>query len=180
MIRLPVRLGLLALPVLAACDLAVPVWSTDLFFPVDYPDVQLSDFSVAGQIPPVDLAFTTTPAQQDITGLLEELLSDRVNALTVEIVTQADVDVTATMTLSIAASAAGLLDPNQSVTIQITAGTTLDTATVEVDPALLRGAVALYYQTDGSMRGAAGGTNVSAGDVIKIDVNLLANYQVKR
>jgi hypothetical protein len=171
---------LLALPVLVACDLSAPVWSTDLFFPVDYPDVQLSDFSVAGQIPPLDVAFTTSPAQQDITGLLEELLSDDVNALTVEIITQSDVDVTATMTISIASSELALLDPNQSITIQLNAGPAVDTTIVDVNVDLLRGAIALYYQTDGSVRGAAGGTAVSPGDVIKIDVNLLANYQVKR
>jgi hypothetical protein len=180
MIRIPVRLGLLALPALVACDLSAPVWSTDLFFPVDYPDVQLSDFSVAGQIPPLDVAFTTPPEQQDITGLLEELLSDDVNALTVEIITQSDVDVTATMTISIASSELALLDPNQSITIQLNAGPAVDTTIVDVNVDLLRGAIALYYQTDGSVRGAAGGTTVSPGDVIKIDVNLLANYQVKR
>jgi hypothetical protein len=180
MIRLPVRLGWLALPVLVACDLSVPVWSTDLFFPVDYPDVQLSDYSIAGQIPPFNVPFTTAPQQQDITGLLEELLSDNVNALTVEIITQSDVALTATMTISIATSQLALLDPNQSITIQVNAGTAVDTTVVEVNVDLLRGAVGLYYQTDGSVRGAAGGTNVSPGDVIKIDVNLLANYQVKR
>jgi len=180
MIRVPVRLGLLALPVLVACDLSAPVWSTDLFFPVDYPDVQLSDYAIAGQIPPFDVAFTTTPQQQDITGLLEELLSDDVNALTVEIVTESDVDLTATMTISIATSQLALLDPNQSITIQVNAGPAVDTTAVDVNVDLLRGAVALYYQTDGSVRGAAGGTNVGPGDVIKIDVNLLANYQINR
>ena len=180
MIRVPVRLGLLALPVLAACDLSAPVWSADLLFPVDYPDVALDSFSVAGQIPPVDLVFQTPPEQQDVTGLIEELLSEDVNALTVEIITQSDVNITADMTVSISATLLGLLDPAQSVTIQLSASQAVDTAVVAVDPDILRGAIALYYQTEGSMRGAAGGTPVSAGDLIRIDVNLLANYRVSR
>jgi hypothetical protein len=102
-----------------------------------------------------------------------------VNTLTAEIITQSDVDITATMTLSIATSALALLDPAQSITIQISASQAVDTALVEVNPDLLRGAVALYYQTDGTVRGATGGTNVSPGDVILIDVNLLANYRVR-
>lgn len=179
MIRVARRLGLLALPALVACDLSAPFWNADFFFPVNYPDVQLEDFSVGGEIPPIDRAFTTPPERQDITGLLQELLSDEVNTLTAEIITQSDVDITATMTLSIATSALALLDPAQSITIQISASQAVDTALVEVNPDLLRGAVALYYQTDGTVRGATGGTNVGPGDVILIDVNLLANYRVR-
>jgi hypothetical protein len=180
MLRLSVRVGLLALPALLACDLSAPVWNADLFFPVDYPDVELSPFGISGQIPPVDLAFSTGTEQQDITGLIEELLSDQVNTLTVEVITQADIDVTANLTLIIGATPAALLDPDASVRVQLAASQALDTAVIQVDPDLLRGAIALYYQTDGSLRGRAGGTPVAPGDVIRIDVNLLANYQVSQ
>lgn len=178
--RTLVRLGLLALPVMAACDLSAPVWDADYFFPVDYPDVQLADYAVAGEIPEADVAFTAplTPQQQDITGLLEELLSDRLNALTVEIVTQTATNVTAAVTVSLAASPADLFLPGQSATVDLTVSPGTDTTVVNVNPDLLRDAIALYYQTQGTVRGAPGGTPVTSADRIRIDVNLIVNFQV--
>lgn len=178
--RTLVRLGLLALPALAACDLSAPVWDADYFFPVDYPDIQLADYAVAGQIPDADVPFTAplTPQQQDITGLLEEFLSDRLNTLTVEIITETTTDVTAAATVSIAPTPTGLFLPGQSATVDLAVSPGVDTAVVQVDPELLRDAIALYFQTQGTLRGAPGGTPVTAADRIRVNVNLLVNFQV--
>lgn len=187
--RRPVRTGLLALlPALVGCDLSAPVWNADFVFPVDYPDVELADYAVGGEIPDADLTFTSPLVEQDITGLLEEMLSDKLVALTVEVITQTSVDVSASLTLNIAASdtalppisASGAGATASSISMNITAGLGVDTTSVEVDPASLRDAVALYYRTAGSVRGAPGGTPVAAGDRIKVDVNLLATYQISR
>jgi hypothetical protein len=183
MIRVPVRLGLLALPALVACDLSAPTWETELFFPVDYPDVQLADYAVLGQIPDVDLAFSSPVEQQDITGLLEELLSDDLTGLTLEIITESSAEVTASMTITIATSdsaaqGGGPTSSSQAVLVQLTATQGVDTTVVTADSELLRDAVALYYQTQGSLRGRPGGTPVTATDRIRVDVNLLARYRI--
>lgn len=180
MTRTFVRIGLLALPALCACDLSRPVWSADFFFPVDFPDLQLEDYAVLGQIPDADLPFTTAPEQQDITGLLEEFLSDDLNTLSAEIITDLNADVTGDVTVSIAQSPGALFLPGQSITVQLTVAPGTDTTSVNVDPSILRDAISLYYATQGTLRGSPGGTAVGAGDRIKIDVNLLANYQVSR
>jgi hypothetical protein len=179
MIRRFVRIALVA-PLLAlpACDLSAPVWDAEFFFPVDYPDVELSDYAVGGEIPDVDLQFTSPLAQQDITGLLEEMLSDDLVGLTVEVITEATVDITASLTLNIATSDS--VAPASGISIQIGASLGVDTTAVVVDHEALRNAIALYYQTEGTVRGAPGGTPVTAGDRIKVDVNLLATYQVNR
>jgi hypothetical protein len=173
-------MALLALlPALTACDLSAPVWNAEFVFPVDYPDVELADYAVGGEIPDVDLAFTSPLVQQDITGLLEELLSDDLVGLTVEVVTEATVDVTASLTLTIATSdTAG--SAASAIALQISAGLGVDTTALLVDPEALRNAIALYYQTEGTVRGAPGGTPVAAGDRITVDVNLLATYRVSR
>ncbi|HET7038537.1 MAG TPA: hypothetical protein VFH97_01535, partial [Gemmatimonadales bacterium] len=180
MTRCAARTGLLALlPALLACDLAAPVWTADYLFPIDYPDIELADYTSTGVIPDADLAFSSPLVQQDITGLLEEMLSDELVALSVEVITEATVDVTASLTLTIAtsdslpppfsASRTGTQSPASSVTFQIGAALEVDTTTVVVDHAALRDAIALYYHTQGTVRGAPGGTPVVAGDRIKVD-----------
>jgi hypothetical protein len=186
MIRVPVRLGLLALPALVACDLTAPTWEAEFFFPVDYPDVQLSDYALAGQIPDVTSPFSSAPAQQDISGLLEELLSDDLTGLTLEVITESDVDVTAAMTLTISTNSSppaqatgGAPLTASTITVQLTASQGVDTTTVTADHLALRNAASLTYETQGTLRGGPGGTTVGPNDRIRVDVNLLARYRVR-
>ena len=175
--RTVVRAGLLAL-LLAACDLSAPVWSADYFFPLDFPDIELSDYAVGGVIPDADVSFTTPVESQDITGLPETLLGDDLNSLMVEAITLTTVDVTGTIELSIAQSPDGLFQDGQSAVVTIPATQGTDTTYATVDAAVLRNAIALYYQIRGTVRGAAGGTPVGPTDMVGINVNLLVNYQV--
>jgi hypothetical protein len=177
--RLAARTGLLAL-LLAACDISAPVWDADYFFPLDFPDLELADYAVGGVIPDADVPFTTPVQSQDITGLPETLLGDDLNALTVEIIASTTVDVTGTIELSIAQSPDNLFQDGLSaiVAVPVPAGT--DTTAVAVDPAVVRNAIALYYQVRGTVRGAAGGTTVGPDDEVGINVNLLVNFQVAR
>lgn len=177
--RMVARTGLLAL-LLAACDISAPVWDADYFFPLDFPDVELSDYAVGGVIPDVDVPFTTTVESQDITGLPETLLGDDLNALAAEVITATPVDVTGTIELSIAQSPGQLFVDGQSAVIAIPVAEGTDTTAVTVDPAVVRNAIALYYQVRGTVRGAAGGTAVGPDDAVGITVNLLVNFQVTK
>ncbi|MDH3497501.1 MAG: hypothetical protein OER21_12125 [Gemmatimonadota bacterium] len=166
---------------MAACSLPdAPVWAVDFFFPIDFPDIDLNDYAVAGEIPPIDVTLASTPQTQDITGLLEEFLSDDLNALAAEVVTGVPVDITGTLAVVIATSPTRLAFPDSSITVQIAVAQGTDTTRVDVDPALVRNAIALYYQARGTLRGSGAGTPVGPGDRIRLDVNLLANYQVSR
>jgi hypothetical protein len=177
--RTVVRAGLLAL-LLAACDISAPVWDADYFFPLDFPDIELSDYAAGGVIPDVDVPFTTPVESQDITGLPETLLGDDLNALAAEVITSTTLDVTGAIELSIAQAPDQLFVGGQSavITVPVAAGT--DTTTVAVDPGVVRNAIALYYQIRGTVRGAAGGTAVGADDEVGINVNLLVNFQVTK
>jgi hypothetical protein len=179
MSRVLVRAGLPALVALAACDLSAPVWSADFVFPVDFPDVELADYAIFGQIPDGDLPFFTAPEQQDISGLLEEFLSDDLTGLTAEVITETNVAVTATMTISIAADPADLFAPGRSITTTLTTTQGVDTTMVVADADILRDAIALYYRIQGTLRGGPGGTPVGAGDRIAVRVNLLTTYRVE-
>jgi hypothetical protein len=177
--RTVMRAGLLAL-LLAACDLSAPVWSADFFFPLDFPDLELSDYATGGVIPDVDVPFTTPVESQDITGLPETLLGDDLNTLAAEVITTTTVDVTGTIELSIAQSPDLLFQDGQSAIVTIPASPGTDTTFAAVDPAVVRNAIALYYQIRGTVRGAAGGTPVGADDEVGINVNLLVNFQVSK
>jgi hypothetical protein len=177
--RMVVRTGLLAL-LLAACDISAPVWSADYFFPLDFPDLELSDYAVGGVIPDADVPFTTPVQSQDITGLPETLLGDDLNALTAEVITSTTVDVTGTIEVSIAQSADRLFLGGQAAIIEVPIAVGTDTVYAAVDPAVVRNAIALYYQVRGTVRGAAGGTTVGPDDAVAINVNLLVNFQVTK
>lgn len=175
--RTPLRAGLLAL-LLAGCDLSAPVWNADYFFPLDFPDLELSDYAVGGEVPDVDVPFTSPVGSQDITGLPETLLGDDLNSLTAEVITTTTLDVSGTIEVSIAQDPTGLFQAAQSAIIAIPVAQGTDTTVVTVDPAVVRNAIALYYQTRGTVRGAPGGTPVGPTDEVAINVNLLVNYQV--
>jgi hypothetical protein len=178
--RTLVRAGLLLLPLLAACDLSAPVWSADFFFPLDFPDLELADYAVGGVIPGVDVPFTTPVESQDITGLPETLLGDDLNALAVEVITTTTLNVTGTVELSISKEPAGLFQPGQAAVITIPVARGTDTTLTSMDPDVFRNAIALYFQTRGTVRGAAGGTPVGPTDEVGFTVNLLVNYQVAK
>ena len=178
--KILLRAGLVALPLLAACDLSEPVWNADFFFPLDFPDIELSAYAVGGVIPNIDVPFTTPVASQDITGLPETMLGDDLNALAAEVITTTTLDVTGTIEVAIARDPAGLFLPGQSAIITIPVAEGTDTTAVTVDPEIVRNAIALYYQVRGTVRGAPGGTTVGPADEVDINVNLLVNFQVTR
>lgn len=178
--RTLLRAGLLALPLLVACDLSAPVWSADYFFPLDFPDLELNDYAVGGEVPDVDVPFTSPVGSQDITGLPETLLGDDLNTLTAEVITTTTLDVSGTIEVSIARDPNGLFQTGQSATITIPVAQGTDTTYATIDPEVVRNAIALYYQTRGTIRGAPGGTPVGPTDEVGINVNLLVNFQVTR
>jgi hypothetical protein len=178
--RTLVRAGLIPVFLLAACDLSAPVWNADYLFPIDFPDIELADYALVGEIPDVDLPFTTPVETQDITGFIETLLGDDLNSLDAEVITSTTVNVTGSIEVSIAQSPTDLFQSGRSIiiTIPIAAGTDTTSASVNVD--VVRNAAALYYQSRGTLRGQPGGTPVGPTDEIGIDVNLLVNYQVTK
>jgi hypothetical protein len=177
--RTVLRAGLAAL-LLTACDISAPVWSADYFFPLDFPDLELSDYAVGGEVPDVDVPFTSPVGTQDITGLLETLLGEDLNALAAEVITTTTLGVSGTIEVSIARDPADLFQAGQSAIIVIPVAQGTDTTYAAVDPEVVRNPIALYYQTRGTIRGAPGGTPVGPTDEVGINVNLLVNFQVTR
>ncbi|MEX0690914.1 MAG: hypothetical protein WD934_11830, partial [Gemmatimonadales bacterium] len=72
--RRPLR-ALLATMTLVACGEFGPSWTVDLFVPIRYPDVHLADYAIGGVIPPVDLSFTSPQESQDMSGIIDQVLS---------------------------------------------------------------------------------------------------------
>ena len=172
---------LLGLAVLGACDVpGAPAWTADYVFPLDYPSVDLSGVP-GGVIPGAAITFDTPVETQDVTGLVEQILTDEhLNALSVEVVTDATVDVTGSVVVSIATNPASLFSTTNSVMVTVPFGQAADTTTAPINVDLLRTGETLYYQSRVTIAGASGGTPVGAGSEIRIGLNLFANVQVSQ
>jgi hypothetical protein len=167
-----------------ACDIpGAPKWSADLLFPLDVPDIVLADGVGGVVVPPTDVTFPTAMMSQDVSsGLSAQILGKDIQAISAEIVSGTDVNVTGTITFSIATDPANLFSANplQAVTVQIPI-TPADTTTVTADPALFKDAQTLYYQSTVTVRGASpGGTPVTPGDAVRLGANIVATIPVSK
>lgn len=177
-------LCLVALLGALACDIpGAPKWSADFLFPLDVPDIVLADYGVGGVIPPTDVTFVTPIESQDVSsGLSEKILSEDITAISAEIISGTDVNVTGTVTFTIATDPANLFsaNPQQAVTVQFPIAA-VDTTRVTADPTLFKNAATLYYQSSVTARGASpGGTPVSAGDNVRLGANIFATIPVSK
>jgi hypothetical protein len=177
-------LSLVALLGALACDIpGAPKWSADFLFPLDVPDIVLADYGVGGVIPPTDVTDSTQIESQDVSsGLSEKILGEDITAISAEIISGTDLDVTGTITFTIATDPANLFstNPQQAVTVQFPI-TPADTTRVTADPALFRNATTLYYRSRVTARGAVpGGTPVSPGDNVRLDANIFATIPVSK
>jgi hypothetical protein len=167
-----------------ACDIpGAPKWSADFLFPLDVPDIVLADYGVGGVIPPTDVTFATPIESQDVSGgLSAQILGEDITSISAEIISGTDVNVTGTVTFSIATDPANLFSANplQAVTVQFPIAVA-DTTVVTADPALFRNATTLYYQSSVTARGASpGGTPVAPGDDVRLGANIFARIPVSK
>jgi hypothetical protein len=171
---------LLGLAVLSACHVpGAPAWTADYVFPLDYPSVDLSGIP-GGIIPGTAITFDTPVETQDVQGLVEQILTDEhLNTLSAEVVTDATVDVTGSVLVSIAQDPASLFSAN-SVMVTVSFSQAVDTTTAPINVDLLRTGETLYFQSRVTIAGAAGGTPVAAGSEVGILLNLFANVQVSQ
>jgi hypothetical protein len=127
------------------------------------------------------LTFDTPVETQDVTGLVEQILTDEaLNALSAEVVTGATVDVTGSIVVSIATNPANLFSTTNSVTVTVPFSQTADTTTAPINVDLLRTGGTLYFQSRVTVSGGASGTPVGSGSEIGIGLNLFANVQVSQ
>jgi hypothetical protein len=166
---------------LLACNVpGAPAWTADYVFPLDYPSVDLSGFP-GGVIPSGTVTFDTPVETQDVVGLVEQVLTDSaLNALTAEVITDATVDVTGSVVVSIATNPANLFSATNSVTVTVPFSQTADTTTAPINVDLLRTGGTLYFQSRVTVSGGASGTPVGSGSEIGIGLNLFANVQVSQ
>ena len=175
-------LSLLTLVGALACDIpGAPKWSADFLFPLDVPDISLD--SVAFVIPPFDVTWTSPVTTQDVsTGLSSQILGEDITAISAEILSGTNVNVTGTITFTIATDPANLFsaNPQQAVTVQFPV-TVSDTTVVNAEPALFENATTLYYQSRVTVRGASpGGTPVGPGDRVLLAANIFVTIPVSK
>jgi hypothetical protein len=179
--------ALLAMVALAACGEFGPSWTVDLFVPIRYPDVQLVDYAIGGVIPPVDLSFTSPQESQDMSGIIDQVLSSDLVGVEAEVLFATPSNVSGQIEVSVAPIAANLFSTNPNlaftvtVPVRVTAG---DTIASTIPVALLQTAQGeavptLFYQTRGTLRGAGGaGTTVGVNDILSLGVNLVLTVLV--
>jgi hypothetical protein len=179
-LRLPLALALVSA---LACDVpGAPTWSADLLLPLDYPDIVLSDYAVAGAVPDTDITFLTPIASQDVSGLTDQIFAENLNAISGELIYGTTINVTGTITATVAAQPTDLFstDPARAVTVRLPFAAGTDTVTVTADTALFHNAAVLYFQSSVTVRGAPGGTPVSPTDRVTVDLNVIANVQISK
>lgn len=183
--RLALGTTIVGLVALVACDVPLaPKWNVDLFFPVDYPPVVLSDYAVGGQIPPGSVSFTTPYTTQNVQGATGQVLSEDLQAMSAEIILTNTLQVSGRLVVSIATTPGNLFSttPGLALTDTITvpaAGT--DTSHVAADLNLFRNAQTLYFQTKGTVASTSpSGTTVGPNDQVKIGINLFATVRLSK
>jgi len=174
----PLLLGVLTL---GACDITNPPdWTADYLFPLDFPAVDLS--GVPGGVIPIDsVSFTTPVVSQDTDGLVDRILqSEDLAGLRAEVILTTTLDVTGSVELSIATSAANLFDPAQSLTTTISISQGSDTSFVPVSVAVFQGAETLYFQSNVVVAGSGGSITVPPGAQIGLGVNFIGTIRVSK
>ena len=174
----------LALVVLAACDGLpyAPKWNVDVYFPIRYPDIQLSQ--VSGVIPPFNVTFTTPADSQNVTDGTREILDKDLDSLKAEVVFTTTTNITGSIDISISPNRAFLFSnlPTQAVTVTVPVRVTPgDTTRLVVNANLFKSAQKLYTQTKGTLRSASA-TAIAMGpnDKITIGVDLTANIKMSK
>ena len=174
----PLLLGVFAL---GACDITNPPdWTADYLFPLDFPAVDLSGVP-GGVIPITSVSFTTPVVTQDTEGLVGRILqSDDLAAIRAEVILSTTLDVTGSVELSIATSAAGLFDPAQSLTTTISISQGSDTSFVPVSLTAFQGAETLYFQSNVVVASTSGSIAVPPGSQIGLGVNFIGTIRVSK
>jgi hypothetical protein len=166
---------------LGACDITNPPdWTADYLFPLNFPAVDLS--GVPGGVIPIDsVSFTTPVVSQDTDGLVDRILqSEDLAGLQAEIIVSTTLDVTGTVELSIATSAASLFNPAQSLTTTISVSQGVDTSFVPVSLTVFQGAETLYFQSNVTVAGSGGSITVPPGAQIGLGVNFIGTIRVSK
>jgi hypothetical protein len=166
-----------------ACEVPyAPKWNVDVFFPIRYPDVPLSQFGPT--IPPFSITFTTPADSDAVSDATRQILDQDIDSLRADFIFQNATNVRDSITVSVSPNRAFLFstNPAQAVTVtiqlRVTAG---DTIRRTVNPALFKTAQTLYTQTRGSIRSGTGGLlPVGANDVFRLGVDLTANVRMSK
>jgi hypothetical protein len=169
-----------------ACEIPfAPKWNVDLFFPVKYPDVQLTQYAgPGGVIPPVNVTFTAPADSDDVSDATREIFDKDIDSLKAEVVFANTTNIAGNLDISIAANRAFLFSTNAaqavtvSIPIRVTSG---DTTRVQVNTSLFKSAQRLYTQTRGTMRSNTGAILVvGATDKLSLAVDLTASIKVSK
>jgi hypothetical protein len=181
------RAALLAAIFLAMAGCSVPLapkWNVDVFFPIRYPDVQLSQYAgPGGVIPPVTITFTTPADSDNVSDATRQVFDQDIDTLKAKVILVNTADLTGSLTVSIAAVKSNLFsaNPNLAVTVtmplRVTAG---DTIPVTVNTTLFKSAQKLYTQTSGSMRASNTSIVVTPSDKLQLGVDLTANIKFSK
>jgi hypothetical protein len=177
--------ALLAAALFLACSLPLaPRWNVDVFFPIKYPDVQLSQYAgPGGVIPNVNTNFTTPADSSPVSAATRQVFDQDIDTLKAAVIFANTANLTGSMDISIAALKANLFsaNPAQAVTVTIPIRvTTGDTARVTVNTTLFKNAQTLYTQTRGTMRAASGPIVVTPSDKLTLGVDLTANVKFSK
>jgi len=176
-----------ALLLFAACEVPLaPKWNVDLFFPIKYPDVALSQYAGPGGVIPTTTVTFTTPADSDaVSDATRQIFEEDIDSLKAEVILANSANITGSMDISIAASRFNLFSTNPALAvtvtlpIRVTAGDTVRIP--NVNTTLFQQAQALFTQTRGSMRAAGGAPIfVTANDKLSLGVDLTANVKFSK
>ncbi len=167
----------------AACEIPLaPKWNIDVFFPLKYPDVQLSQYAgPGGVIPTTPTAFTTPADSDDVADATAQVLDQDIASIKADLIFINQTNVLGNLRISLAPNRLALnsTNPAQAVTVTIPlhiTPATGDTIHVNVNPDLFANANKIYTQSSGDMRSGTGGLLiVGPTDRFRISVDLTAN-----
>jgi hypothetical protein len=174
----------LALAAATACDGLpyAPKWNVDVFFPIKYPDVQLSQ--VSGIVPPFSVTFTTPADSQNVSDATREILQKDLDTLKAEVVFSTTTNITGTLNISISPNRAFLFstNPAQAVTIAVPVRVTPgDTTRLLINTGLLKNAQKIYTQSSGNIRSNSATTiTMGPNDKLSVGVDLTANIKMSK
>jgi hypothetical protein len=175
-------LGVAAL-LITACEVPLaPKWNVDVFFPIKYPDVQLSQYG--STIPPFDVTFTFPVDSDAVSDATRQIFDEQIDTLKADVILANSTNIVGTLTVSIAASQANLFSTNSALAVTVnknilvTAG---DTTRQVVNTDLFKNATKLYTRTRITMRSATGAPLVvTANDKVTLGVDLTANVKLSK
>jgi hypothetical protein len=173
-----------ALLTFGACEIPnAPKWNIDVFFPIRYPDVQLSQYGAA--IPPFDVTYTFPVDSQNVSNATRQIFDEEIDSLKADVILANTTNIAGTLTVSIAASRSNLFSSNATLAVtvpillKVTAGDT--TRIPAINTTLFRQATKIYTQTRVTMRSATGAPlGLTANDKLSIGVDLTANVKMSK